>query len=409
MIRTFKYPAFVTSKTETKAFRVLELCRTLYNLCLEQRIRAYKQNKKSLSAFDQMYELKEFKKEFPEFKEVNTWVLRGAIDRLDKAYKGFFKRVKRGGKPGFPRFKGRDRYHSFTLSMVGTPNGWKLKENKLYVTKVGIFHLNLFRPVEGNIKLITIKYSSTGKWQVSFTCGNVPKKIYSKTDKAVGLDVGITSLAYDTDGNRIENPRHMKTSLATLQERQRKLSRKQKGSKRRQKARVLVAKTYDKIRNQRIDFLHKLSKKYVEENQVIVVEDLKVQNMLKNHSLARSIADCGWYEFFNLISYKAEEAGRVFVKVDPKNTSQMCSVCGEIVSKDLSVRLHSCPYCNCEMDRDYNAAWNILSRGLEKLEEKDKADLDLPIKLVRQTGQSEMVENAKSKHRNNSFCAERTF
>ncbi len=409
MIRTFKYPAFITSKTEEKALRVLELCRILYNLCLEERILAYRYSGKSLSAFDQLYELKEFKKEFPEFKEATAHVLYNVVERLDKAYQRFFKRISKSVKSGFPRFKGVGRYHSFTLKMNGHANGWKLKGNKLHVTRVGIFHLNLHRPIEGTIKLITIKRSSTGRWWVSFVCDGVFEKLYPKTDKAVGIDVGITSFAYDTDGNRIENPRHMKTSLATLQERQRKLSRKQKGSKRRQEAKVLVAKAYDKIRNQRIDFLHKLSKKYVEENQVIVVEDLKVQNMLKNHKLAGSIADCSWSEFFNLMSYKAEEAGRIFVKVDPRNTSQMCSVCGEIVSKDLSVRVHSCPYCNCEMDRDYNAAWNILTRGLEQLEEKDKADLDLPIKLVRQTGQSEMVENVKSRYRNSSLCTERTF
>jgi len=364
MIKTFQYKAKVNKTTNEKADKWLDLCCWLYNTALEQRKMVYKNNNLTLSAYTQHSELPSLKKELPEFKQVGSQVLQDVIDRLDKAYKSFFRRVKNGETPGVPRFKSRNRYDSFTLKQTG----WKLEGRNIIIKNIGRFKLFLSRPIEGNIKTITIRKTATGKWFVSFSCDNVPEKKLEPNNKSIGLDVGLNSFVVDSDGNKVDNPRFLRKSEKELRRKQRSLYRKKKGSNRRNKAKLFVAKVHEKITNQRKDFLHKTVNYFVKNYGAIVVEDLNIKDMVKNHKLAKSISDASWSIFIQFLSYKAEEAGRIFEKVNPRNTSQICSNCGEKVVKSLAVRTHKCPYCGLVMDRDKNAAINILSRAGQTLQ-----------------------------------------
>jgi len=360
MRKTYLYRAKINKQTEANCNKWLDVCRTLYNLALEQRISIYKQRHKNISAFQQMYELPELKKSYPEFKIVNSQTLQDVILRLDKAFKVFFRRVKQSnGKAGFPRFKSKNRYDSFTL----TQEGWKLEGKYLYIKNIGKFKLFLSRSISGNIKTITIRRTSTNKWFVSFSCDNVSVKEVPETTAEVGIDVGIKHFLVDSQGNFVKNPKYFKQSEKLLRRRQRSLSRKKKGSNRRNKARLLVAKIYEKISNQRKDFLHKVVNDYINKFQTIYIEDLNVSVMVRNKYFSKSISDSSWSMFFKFLSYKAAGAGREVIKVPSQNTSQICSRCGNKVPKSLSVRIHKCPFCNAVLDRDHNAALNILWLG----------------------------------------------
>jgi len=359
MKKSFLYRAKISKATESNCILWLDTCRKLYNLALEQRINIYKQYGKSITGYDQSKQLVGLKKSFTEFKLINAQCLQGVVERLDKAYQNFFRRVKKGEKPGFPRFKSKDRYDSFTLKQ----NGWKIDGRYLIVKNIGKFKLFLSRPIEGKIKTVTIRRSRTNKWFVAFSCDNVPKRDFAATTKEVGIDVGIKSFCVDSDATQIQNPKFMKKALKKLRLKQRLLSRKKRGSKRRYKAKYTVAQCHEKIVNQRKDFLHKTANYYIKHYDKIYIEKLNIKNMMRNHYLARSIADSSWNKFFEFLSYKAEEAGRAVIKVNPRGTSQICSQCGERVPKALSVRVHHCPFCNLSLDRDLNAALNILAVG----------------------------------------------
>lgn len=360
MRKTYLYKARINKQTEVNCNQWIETCRILYNLALEQRISIYKQHGKSISAFSQAAQLPELKEACSEFKQVGSQVLQDVIERLDKAYKSFFQRVKqRNGKAGFPRFKSVNRYDSFTLKQTG----WQLEGRYLYIKNVGKFKLFLSRPIEGDIKTITIHRSSTNQWFVSFSCNEVPVKEFPETTAEVGIDVGIKSFCVSSDGNQIQNPKYFRQSEKLLRRRQRTLCRKVKGSDNRKDARLLIAKAHEKVSNQRKDFLHKLANFYIEAYQTIYIEDLNINGMVKNRHLSKSISDSSWGMFFNFLSYKAEGAGREVIKVPSHNTSQICSGCGEKVLKSLSVRVHQCPFCNLSLDRDSNASINILRLG----------------------------------------------
>lgn len=359
MRKTFIYRAKINRETEANCEHWLDICRDIYNSALGQRIDIYKKTKKSISFFDQKKRLPLIKKDFPEIKTVNSQTLQDVFNRLDKAYKAFFRRVKTGGKAGFPRFKNHNSYNSFTL----TQTGYALEGRYLYIKHVGRFKLFLSRSIEGDIKTVTIRRMPTGKWFVAFSCDNVPAKQFPQTNKEVGIDVGIKSFCVDSEGGIVENPKFFRNMEKQLRRRYRKLSRRKKGSGRRYEARLLVAKAHEKVTNQRKDFLHKVSNKYISDFQTIFVEDLKIKNMVKNRHLSKSISDCSWGIFFQFLSYKAENAGRKVIRVNPNGTSQRCSTCGEKVPKSLSVRTHCCPFCGLKIDRDLNAAINISQAG----------------------------------------------
>ncbi len=360
MKKTFKYKAKISRVTETNCRQWLSICRTLYNLCLEQRILWYRQWRASANYYSQATQLPELKAVFPEFAKVGSQVLQDVVRRVDLAFQAFFQRCKTAGaKAGFPRFRSHRRYDSFSLKQCG----WGLEGRYLTIRNVGRFKLFLSRPIEGRIKTVTVKRSVSG-WFILFSCDEVPAKVLPKSDKVIGIDVGISHFLVDSQGNQIENPRYFRRSERLLRRRQRRLSRRKMGSNRRRKARVLVGKAHEKVADQRRDFLHKLANLYVQGFGMICVEDLKIRNMVKNRHLSKSISDAGWGIFIQLLTYKAEEAGRQLVKVNPYKTSQICSGCGATVAKSLAVRTHRCPFCGLVLCRDHNAALNILRAGL---------------------------------------------
>lgn len=362
-IRTYKFKAVVSKTTATNAENWLSLCQQLYNICLEQRIVAYKRCSVTLNGIAQKNELPGFKEAFPEFAQVGSQVLQEVVERVERSFQSFFSRLrKKQGKAGFPRFRSIHRYDSFTLKTAG----WKLDGRHLKITNVGIFKLHLSHPIEGRIKTITVTRDGLGNWWVCLTCDQVPAKEYDRPmQDSVGIDVGLNHFCVDTDPDTapIENPRHYRKLQAKLRKQQRQVSRRKKGSNRRKKAVKQLKKTHRKIFNLRQDFLHKASFHYVNRYQNIYIEDLQVTNMVKNKHLSKSIADAGWSTFFDMLTYKAEGAGRKVYRVDPKGTSQNCSGCGEKVPKSLAVRVHRCTHCGLELDRDLNAAENIRKRG----------------------------------------------
>jgi len=360
MRRTFQYRAKINKATEANALDWIDKCRTVYNLALEHRIVLYRQWKASISCYSQCKELTELKKQFPEFKTVDAQCLANVIERLDMGFQSFHRRVREGGvKAGFPRFRSADRYDSFTLRQ----SGHKVEGRNLYIRNVGRFKLFLSRPVEGEIKTVTVKKAAAGKWYVSFSCEKVPAREFPETSKQVGIDMGLHSLLVDSDSGVVENPEYFRKSEKILRRRQRRLCRRKRGSTGRKEARFLAAKTHNKIANQRKDFLHKVSSGYIKRYKIISIEDLNITGMGKNRHLAKSISDAGWGMFSDMLSYKAEEAGRIVVRVNPYGTSQICSGCGEKVPKKLSVRIHSCHACGLILDRDENASRNILALG----------------------------------------------
>jgi putative transposase len=357
MRKAFKYRLYANQKTFAQAEYWLVLCCFLYNCALEQRIWAYRNSRKTITYNEQQNELTIIRDEYSEYKDINVLVLRDVLRKLDHAYKAFFRRAKKKGeKVGFPRFKGKNRYDSFTLHK----QYWKLDGKHLIIRNLGRFRLRLSRPIQGKIKAITIKRTPANKWYACFSCNDVPERKLPKSDKLIGIDVGIKSYLTDSDGNKVENPKFLKHALRELRVKQRKLSRAKKGSNNRKEAKLQVANCHEHVSNQRNDFLHKLANEYVAKYGVIKVENLQIQNMSQNHKLARDINDCSWGKFFELLSYKADEAGREVIKVPAKNTSRRCNVCGAINHDlKLSDRIWICQSCGAVHDRDINASKNI--------------------------------------------------
>jgi putative transposase len=345
--------------TFRKADEWLELCRYLYNCALEQRIQTYKYNHKFISYYDQQNELPCIREYMPEYKNIGAQILQCVLRKLDNAYKGFYKRVKNShDKSGFPRFKGENRFNSFIL----TQNSWKINGEYLIISKLGMFKMHLSRPIQGKIKGITVKRSTTNKWYACFSCDNVLEKKLPKNNKVIGIDVGIKSYLTDSEGNKEENPKFLKNALRELRIKNRKLSRAKNGSNRRKETKLQVTKCHERITNQRHDFLHKLSNNYVQSYGIIKVENLNIKGMSQNRKLARDINDCSWGTFFELLTYKAEEAGREVIKVKPHNTSKKCNKCGSINHElKLSDRIWICGNCGFTHDRDENAAINIVN------------------------------------------------
>ena len=356
----------------------LNLCRSLYNAMLQQRIYAYKSGKKA-NYNSQQDEIPELKNAFPEYRGVHSQVLQDVARRVDKAYDNFYRRIreKNNGsriKAGFPRFKSKDRYNSITYPQTG----FKILENgHVMLSKIGEIRVFMHRRTDGVLKTLSVKRDPVGDWFVTLTVyaahgqDNV-NKITSIHDgelhHATGIDLGLKSLITTSEGVHIEPPRFMRKSESDLKRAQRNLSRKKKGSENRTKARKKVAKIHRKIERQRDDFSHKLSNALVKEHDLMVFEDLNIKGMVKNHHLAKSIVDASWNTLVQYTTYKAESAGAVVVLINPKYTSQECSGCGNIKHDlELSDRIYHCNACGLTMDRDENAAINIRNRGIAKV------------------------------------------
>ncbi|HEY7339799.1 MAG TPA: transposase [Ktedonobacterales bacterium] len=358
--KTYKYKLKPTPDQERQLEGILWQCRRLYNTALEQRTILYRQRGVSHSRYAQEAELKDMRAALPEYAAVHSHVLQDVLARLDKTYQAFFRRVNAGQTPGFPRFQGRGRFNSFTYKEYG--NGATFDNGFLVLSKIGRMTLRWSRPLEGTPKTVTISREADG-WYVCISCADVPTQPLAPTGQETGIDLGLESFATLADGTMIHNPRCYRRAERRLKTAQRKVSRRKKGSVRRRKAVKLLAKAHQKVRRQRQDFQHKTALQLVRDYDTIYYEELQVANMVKNHHLAKSIADTGWGAFLAILTFKAACAGKRVVAVNPAYTSQTCSGCGIVVKKGLSVRWHSCPDCGTTMHRDHNAARNIERLG----------------------------------------------
>ena len=351
----------------------LNACRNLYNAMLQQRIYAYKSGKKA-NYNSQQDEIPELKNAFPEYRGVHSQVLQDVARRVDKSYDNFYRRIreKKNGKhikAGFPRFKSMDRYNSITYPQ----SGFRILDNcHVILSKIGEIRVFMHRPIIGDIRTLSIKHDMVGDWFMTIVTEHEKVKgkglVLSMPENAVGIDLGLESFMTMSDGTYIESPRFLRGSEKQLKKAQKSLSRKRKGSENRVKAKKRVAKVHRKIQRQRDDFLHKISSSLVENHDLIVFEDLNIAGMVKNHHLAKSIADASWNRIIQYTEYKAESAGAVVVLVDPMYTSRKCSVCGSIKHDlELSDRIYHCEACGLTIDRDLNAAINIRNRGIAKV------------------------------------------
>jgi putative transposase len=365
MRRTFQYRLYPTHKQETLLNQQFEECRWLYNHFLEHRKNSWEWYGAGLSLYDQIGTLPSLKQERTSLDAVYSQTLQNVAVRIDLAFKAFFRRVKNGENPGYPRFRGKGQYSSMTYPQW--KSGCDLTGKGLLLSKVGVVPIVLHRPVEGKIKTCHILRSSSGKWWATLSCESVEEQILPANPLPVGIDVGIRTFVALSDGMEIQNPTFLKRSAKRLAQAQRKLELQEKGSPEREKAKKIVAKVHERISHQRSDFAHQESRKIVNRYGRIFVEDITVNEMNSHRCLNRSIRDVAWSQFFSFLSYKAESAGREFRKVNPAYTSQTCSSCGHRQKMPLSDRTYRCPCCQMEKDRDHNASLNILRLGLESL------------------------------------------
>lgn len=365
MRKAYRYRLYPTKAQETQMTTTLEGCRQVYNDTLALRKQTWEQKTRSISLYETNKHLTHWKKYNPALKQVYSQVLQNCQMRVDFAFKAFFRRVNGGETPGYPRFKGKGRYNSFTYPQMGF--SVDLAHQTVYLSKIGDVKMTLHRPLEGQLKTATIRRYPTGKWFISFSVEIEREYHLVKNGNVVGVDVGLKSFATLSTGEKIKNPRFFRTEEQAVGKAQRKFSKCSKGTIERNKALKVVQRVYERIANKRSNFIHQQSRKLVEQYGVICFESLKIKNMLKNQYLAKSIADVAWAMLVNSTLSKAEWAGSQVQLVDPKHTSNICSKCGEIVKKGLSVRIHSCPYCGLVLDRDQNAAINILRLGLQSL------------------------------------------
>lgn len=362
MRKTFVYRLSPT-KAQTKVMlQMIEECRWVYNQTLAYRKDTWEQRGESISLYGTNRLLPQWKQERPGLAAVYSQTLQDAQERVDLAFKAFFRRVKAGENPGYPRFRGKGRYDSFSYPQFG----FSLMDGRLKIAKVGMLKINLHRPIQGKIKTLTLRRHSTGKWYACLSA-EVATEPLPHSDKAVGVDVGLESFATLSTGDKIANPRFFRADEKALAKAQRRLSKVEKGTPQRAKARLVVSHIHERIANRRNNFAHQLSRKLVNEFGIIAFEKLNINGMLGNHCLAKSIADASWHQLVSFATYKAECADRKVILVDPRNTSKRCSRCGTLVDKDLSVRIHSCPVCGLVLDRDLNASINILAMGIHSL------------------------------------------
>lgn len=374
MFRTYKYRLYPRNSQRRSLDFLLWQGRNLYNAALEQRITVYRETGQSVSYPQQWTNFRDLRRANPDtLGQLNATSVQQMLRRLDKAFRAFFRRLEaaRTGdsqKPGFPRFKGRNRFHSLEYRYG---DGCKLRFDDsgralFYVQNAGEIKIKYHRPLpdDAKIKHVVVKRSN-GKWYVCLQVELPDPAPVERDGLAVGIDVGLESLLALSNGALVENPGWLRSSLAKLRVAQRRASRREKGSNRRRKAYAQVARLHERVANQRRDFWHKLTRSLVNAYSVIVLEDLALGFMTHNQYLALSAHDAGLGEFRQLLEYKAGEAGTRVVAVDPRNTSQVCSGCGALVRKGLSVRVHRCPHCGLELNRDVNAARNVLNLALD--------------------------------------------
>jgi putative transposase len=367
MRKMFRYRLYPTSEQCRLLEHQLEECRWLYNRLLEERKTAWEQRQDWVRLYDQQSLLPALKAERPTLARVQSQVLQNVAVRIDLAFQAFFRRLKAGEIPGYPRFRGMGRYDSFTFPQVPVGCHLEAEAKRVRIMNVGWVKIVVHRPLEGTPKTATIQRSSTGKWYVSFSCECAQPTPLPPTGQEVGIDVGLQTFAALTTGDSVKSPRFFRWDERALRGAQRRLSRAEKGAPQRIARRRVVARIHERIAWRRSDFAHQQSRQIVNQFDLIAVEDLSVNRMMHTHCLAKSIADAAWTQFAATLSHKAAWAGRRFVAVNPAYTSQDCSGCGHRQTLSLADRIYACPCCGLILDRDLNAARNILSVGQHAL------------------------------------------
>ena len=373
MLRTFQFRLRPNATQAAMLTRILADNAETYNACLQERIGAWKLQRKSITYRDQQNELTELRKD-PAFSWMACDIMRDPLRRVDRAFKAFFARVKRGAKPGFPRWRSRHRYDSFSFSLP------VCRERSIKIPNVGDIRARGGRLIDGRAKLCTVKRDGA-RWTASVVCdiGEAPAK--RAVSRATGIDVGLTTLATLSDGTEIENPRWAKHHADRIAAKNRALATKKRGSRNRLKAKEALRRSHQRAANARLNYIHHVSKWLVANYDLIAHEDLKISNMARSASgtvenpgksvaqkrgLNRSIMDAAWGLLIWCITYKAEYAGKWVVPVNPRGTSQKCSGCGSVVKKKLSERMHVCA-CGLTLGRDHNAGINIKQLALQSL------------------------------------------
>ncbi|MBU4266236.1 MAG: transposase [Candidatus Altiarchaeales archaeon] len=355
MNRNYCFRLYPSKAQEMEMLEVLDSCRKLYNHFLGK----WKESGKVPPKYDLQARIPYLVRQWPELENVHSKTRQYVLWQLYSNLKGLKGLKAKGRKVGRLRFKKYGRMKSFVYNQ----SGFKLVDNKLHLSKIGSIPIKLHRKIEGNIKQVYIKREQSGRWFAIFSVEVEPEKL-GTTGRAIGLDLNIENYLTDSNGKKIEHPHTLLKLEDKLKREQRKLAKKKKCSKNRLKQILKVARVHERVTDRRRDFLHKLSRYYVDNYDIICVEDLAVREMMQSSYNAKNTADSSWSTFTQILSYKAEGAGRTFMEVDPKNTTQNCSRCGNRVYKQIWIRTHNCPTCGLLMDRDHNAAINILNKAL---------------------------------------------
>lgn len=363
MRKSFRYRLYPTRQQTRAMMQMLDTHRHLYNRALSERKNAWEQEQRSVCYGDQSAQLKADRVTNPYLAHTNFTSCQQTLRRLDKTFQAFFRRVQRREPAGYPRFKGRDRFDTVDF-VVG--DGCKIKGDRAYFQHIGDVRIVLHRPIDGTMKTLSFTRRADA-WYLIVSCDLGNPQPDAPPGPAVGIDVGLEKFATLSTGEQVANPRFFRTDEQALARAQRRMSKHDKGTPERAYHKRIVRRIHERIANRRKDFAHKLSRRLVSEFGMIVVEDLNIVRMVKHPTLAKSIADAAWNQLISYTQYKAEEAGAVCIQIDPRGTSQRCSTCGVVVQKSLSVRVHQCPSCRLVIDRDLNAALNIVGVGLHSL------------------------------------------
>lgn len=372
MLRVYRYRMYPTHAQRMALAGQRELLRQLYNAALEQRITAWRTQRKSLNYYDQAAEIAAIKGECPEYAELHTHLLQDTLKRLHLAFAAFFRRLAAGEKPGFPRFKGRYRYSTFSFQDAARGNGAAIVAGGKRIRIAGAGNVKFkyhssdpkkkgYRPMEGTLKTIGVTLDGDGHWYVLITRDAQPKPLPS-TGREIGLDPGLHSFLATSDGEFVDNPRPLVKARIRVERAQRRVSRRHRGSVRRWKARKLLAGHHAHVRNVRTDFLHKTARRLVRNYDRIALEDTQLKGLCQG-MLAKSFHDAAHGRFATILDAKVEETGRLLVRPEARGTTVECSNCGADVPKGLGDRIHHCPSCGYTVDRDVNAARNSLHRG----------------------------------------------